>query len=63
MKEYYDDLMWLEQGVFIKGMKDNAEATSLIASEYYKAGDTLITGAMGYQNYKTNKAIAESVGA
>jgi len=62
MKEYYDDLMWLEQGVFIKGMKDDAEATSLIASEYYKAGDTLITGAMGYQNYKTNKAIAESVG-
>ena len=62
MKEYYDDLMWLEQGVFIKGMKDNAEATSLIASEYYKAGDTLITGAMGYADYKETHKTAKEKG-
>ena len=61
-KEYQEDLMWMDQGIFIEGMKDQTEATSLIASEYYKAGNTLIQGAIGYKNYKTNKAIAEKMG-
>jgi hypothetical protein len=61
-KKYQDDLMWAEQGFFIKGMTDNAEATSLIASEYYKAGSTLLSAGIGYQNYKTNKDIAEELG-
>lgn len=61
-KEYQEDLMWMDQGIFIEGMKDQTEATSLIASEYYKAGNTLIQGGIGYKNYKTNKAIAEKMG-
>jgi len=43
-------------------MKDQTEATSLIASEYYKAGNTLIQGGIGYKNYETNKEIAEKMG-
>ena len=59
-KEYQEDLMWMDQGIFIEGMKDQTEATSLIASEYYKAGNTLIQGGMGYIDYKDKKALAES---
>ena len=54
--------MWMDQGIFIEGMKDQTEATSLIASEYYKAGNTLIQGGIGYKNYKDNKALAEEKG-
>ena len=61
-KEYQEDLMWMDQGLFIEGMKDQTEATSLIASEYYKAGNTLIQGGMGYIDYKDKKALAESKG-
>ena len=61
-KEYQEDLMWMDQGIFIEGMKDQTEATSLIASEYYKAGNTLIQGGMGYIDYKDKKALAESKG-
>ena len=61
-KEYQEDLMWMDQGLFIEGMRDQTEATSLIASEYYKAGNTLIQGGIGYKNYKDNKALAEEKG-
>ena len=61
-KEYQEDLMWMDQGLFIEGMRDQTEATSLIASEYYKAGNTLIQGGMGYIDYKDKKALAESKG-
>ena len=61
-KEYQEDLMWMDQGLFIEGMKDQTEATSLIASEYYKAGNTLIQGGMGYIDYKDKKALAEEKG-
>ena len=61
-KEYQEYLMWMDQGIFIEGMKDQTEATSLIASEYYKAGNTLIQGGMGYIDYKDKKALAESKG-
>ena len=36
--------------------------TSLITSEYYKAGNSLLTAGIGYENYKTNEKIAKSVG-
>ena len=62
LEKYNDDLMWLENGMWTKAMADNAEATSLITSEYYKAGNSLLTAGIGYKNYQTNKKIAESVG-
>ena len=62
LEKYNDDLMWLENGMWTKAMADNAEATSLITSEYYKAGSSLLTAGIGYKNYQTNKKIAESVG-
>ena len=62
LEKYNDDLMWLENGMWTKAMADNAEATSLITSEYYKAGSSLLTAGIGYKNYQTNKKIAESLG-
>ena len=62
LEKYNDDLMWLENGMWTKAMADNAEATSLNTSEYYKAGSSLLTAGIGYKNYQTNKKIAESVG-
>ena len=62
LAKYNDDLMWLENGMWTKAMADNAEATSLITSEYYKAGNSLLTAGIGYENYKTNEAIAKKMG-
>ena len=62
MKDYYEDMMWMEKGVYSKAMADNAEATGLIASETYKAGSTLIQAGIGYSTYKTNKINATTKG-
>ena len=62
MKEYEEDLMWLEKGVFVKAMADNAEATSLIAAEQYKMGSTLINAGMGYAQHKHSIKMAEKYG-
>ena len=48
--------------MFIQCMTDANEATSLIASEYYKAGSTILNAGIGWKNYQTNKKIAESKG-
>ena len=62
MKEYEEDLMWLEKGVYVKAMADNAEATSLIAAEQYKMGSTLINAGMGYAQHKHSMEMAEKYG-
>ena len=62
MKEYYEDMMWMEKGIYSKAMADNAEAAGLIASETYKMGSTLLQAGIGYDTYKTNKKIAETKG-
>ena len=62
MKEYYEDMMWMEKGIYSKAMADNAEASGIIASETYKMGSTLLQAGIGYDTYKTNKKIAETKG-
>ena len=62
MKEYEEDLMWLEKGVYVKAMADNAEATSLIAAEQYKMGSTLINAGMGYAQHKHSIDMAKKYG-
>ena len=62
MKEYYEDMMWMEKGIYSKAMADNAEAAGLIASETYKMGSTLLQAGIGYNTYTTNKKIAETKG-
>jgi len=61
-QSYKEDLLWEDHKMFIAGMTDENEATSLIASEYYKAGSTILNAGIGWKNYQTNKAIAESKG-
>ena len=61
-QEYKEDLMWMDNKLFIEGMTDQQEATSLIASEYYKAGSSILNAGIGWKNYQTNKALAEKMG-
>ena len=61
-QSYKEDLLWEDHKMFIQGMTDANEATSLIASEYYKAGSTILNAGIGWKNYQTNKAIAEKMG-
>ena len=61
-QSYKEDLLWEDHKMFIQGMTDANEATSLIASEYYKAGSTILNAGIGWKNYQTNKKIAESKG-
>ena len=61
-QSYKEDLLWEDHKMFIQGMTDENEATSLIASEYYKAGSTILNAGIGWKNYQTNKKIAEKLG-
>jgi len=61
-QSYKEDLLWEDNKLFIQGMTDQNEATSLIASEYYKAGSTILNAGIGWKNYQTNKKIAEKMG-
>ena len=62
IKEYNEDLMWLEKGVYVKAMAMDAEATSLIAAEQYKMGSTLMNAGMSYAQHKHSIHMAEKYG-
>ena len=62
MKDYYEDMMWMEKGIYSRSMSDNAEAAGLLASETYKAGSTLLQAGIGYKTYKENQKSAKTKG-
>ena len=61
-QSYKEDLLWEDNKLFVENMTDQNEASSLIVSEYYKAGSTILNAGIGYKNYEQNKKIAEKLG-